>query len=205
MLLARWSVEHTSFDSLVTAATRPGFYFVQVGANDGVRDDDIRVYVERYKWDGVLVEPLVDVFERLKGNYEGVGGALKFVNAAVVEKPGPVDFWRHPTLSVCSGLGVRTRLQSRAAMQKVVVQGVALRSVLSRLAGLAVDLLQIDVEGYDGEVVRMIPDDLPFPRIVRYEHKHLSNEERFSVERFLKERGYTLFWEKSDTCGYREF
>lgn len=36
------------------------FFFVQVGANDGVNDDPLRACVLKYRLSGLLIEPLPD-------------------------------------------------------------------------------------------------------------------------------------------------
>ncbi len=42
------------------------FFFIQVGANDGVLDDPIRALILEYRLAGLLIEPLPDIFEKLK-------------------------------------------------------------------------------------------------------------------------------------------
>jgi hypothetical protein len=48
------------------------FFFVQVGANDGIRDDALRPSVLKHQLSGVLIEPLPDLFAKLQRNYQGV-------------------------------------------------------------------------------------------------------------------------------------
>ncbi len=195
-------MEFTNFRSLIEAYTGPGFFFVQVGANDGVTDDDIRPFVLEHNWRGLLVEPLPDVFERLKRNYEG-RDRLRFANCAITSAMGPVEFWRHPTLPQCSGLGVRTRIQGRAQMQRVEVSGVTFEALFEYYGVDRIDLLQIDTEGYDAEVIRLFPFERTTPLIIRYEHKHLVMDDRHVLEGRLKSLGYQLFWEKHDTVAYQ--
>src|SRR4051812_7423126 len=101
-------MSYTSFHSLLEDYSGRGFYFIQVGANDGITDDDIRVHVVGQQWRGILIEPLPDVFEQLRANYSGFD-RLQFANLAITSATGPVEFWRHPKLPQCSGLGVKTR------------------------------------------------------------------------------------------------
>jgi FkbM family methyltransferase len=194
-------MSYYSFRNLIEDYTGQGFYFVQVGANDGVTDDDIRPYILRHNWRGVLVEPLPDVFERLKKNYAGVE-RLEFANCAITEKLGQIEFWRHPSLPQCSGLGVRTRIQSRAKMERVEVSGVTWHDLLDHYDVDRIDLLQIDTEGYDAEVIRLFPFERMTPLIIRYEHKHLKMADRQELEAFLRQRHYSLFWEEHDTVAY---
>ena len=59
--------------------------FVQIGANDGLRNDPIREFIVRDPWTGVLIEPLPSVFELLKENYAWLAGrrSLAFENPAI--------------------------------------------------------------------------------------------------------------------------
>lgn len=192
---------YDSFRKLIEDYASVGFYFVQIGANDGVTDDDIRPYVLRHSWRGLLVEPLPDVFERLKANYRG-SDRLQFANCAITQSMGPVEFWRHPTLPQCSGLGVKTRLQHRAEMERTEVSGVTFEALLDHYEVERIDLLQIDTEGYDAEMLRLFPFKRITPLIIRYEHKHLKMDDRHAVEGMLRDLGYQLFWEKHDTVAY---
>ncbi len=43
--------------------------FVQIGANDGIRFDGLYRFVTQQPCSGIVVEPLPDMFERLRANY----------------------------------------------------------------------------------------------------------------------------------------
>jgi FkbM family methyltransferase len=185
----------SGFDRVVRGLSSD-FFFLQIGANDGVDGDPIRPYILELGWRGVLVEPLPDVFALLQKNYSGIEG-LRFVNAAVTEESGEVTMWRHPTKSVCSGLRVQTMRQRAVEMERVVVKSIALRELLQSIDKL--DLLQIDVEGYDGEILKMWCWDLFHPRVIQFERKHLSLSERKVVGSVLKREGYRCWQEGSNT------
>ena len=59
---------------LVRARQSPGFFFVNIGANDGVENDPIHPFLEEYGWAGVAVEPDPDVFATLQANYRKFPG-----------------------------------------------------------------------------------------------------------------------------------
>ena len=69
------------------------FYFVQVGANDGVLDDPLRELIYQHHFPGLLIEPLPDLFERLKTNYAGEH-QLVYENVAILDREGPVEIHR---------------------------------------------------------------------------------------------------------------
>jgi hypothetical protein len=52
------------------------------------------------------------------------------------------------------------------------------------------------VEGYDGEIIKMIDFAAVRPAIIKHEHQHLSLSERKDVERILATHGYRLLREK---------
>ena len=43
---------------------------VQIGAMDGLSFDDIRGHLQNYRWNEVLVEPIPDLFEKLKNEID---------------------------------------------------------------------------------------------------------------------------------------
>mmetsp|Transcript_79962 Transcript_79962/g.213973 ORF Transcript_79962/g.213973 Transcript_79962/m.213973 type:complete len:161 (-) Transcript_79962:841-1323(-) len=59
-------------------------FFVEIGANDGKFADPLFEKVNAWKWRGLLVEPLEDVFRLLKQNYAHLPG-LSFENSAIAE------------------------------------------------------------------------------------------------------------------------
>ena len=44
------------------------FFFIQIGANDGLTGDTLNQYIKKFKWTGILVEPVAYVFEMMKIN-----------------------------------------------------------------------------------------------------------------------------------------
>ena len=52
-------------------------HFLEIGAMDGKSFDLLHEMIHRYKWTGVLVEPLPDLFEELKNNYVDCEGNFR--------------------------------------------------------------------------------------------------------------------------------
>jgi hypothetical protein len=79
---------------LAALALRPlGFKFVQIGAHDGVRFDDLFRFVTDHDCTGVVVEPLPDAFERLRANYADYPRILP-VNKAIHATAETVSLFR---------------------------------------------------------------------------------------------------------------
>lgn len=168
------------------------FFFIQVGANDGVKNDTFRSVILEHRLHGLLIEPLPDVFESLKRNYKGQS-QLMFENVAIGKNDGPAAFYRHPRHSVCSGLGIATKMQKRSDMLPVTVKSETFLSLILRLSIRRVDLLIVDTEGFDDMVVTSYPDDvIRLPSAIAYETKHLPRERRGSLARWLADRGYEV-------------
>jgi hypothetical protein len=69
---------------------REGFFFVNIGANDGVASDPLPTLIRKYRARGLFVEPVPYVFERLRRNYSDMPDLI-FENAAVSAVPR--SFW----------------------------------------------------------------------------------------------------------------
>lgn len=66
-------------------------YFCEIGAMDGKRHDDMYKYIQKYNWKGILVEPLRDMFEKLKINYSNKQGLI-FENSAISNRNSKKKF-----------------------------------------------------------------------------------------------------------------
>ena len=63
-------------------------------------------------------------------------------------------------------------------------------------------LLEIGVEGYDLELLKLFDFGRIKPPIVRFEHRHLSPNERDEAVEFLADHGYRMMREEYDTTAY---
>ena len=72
------------------------------------------------------------------------------------------------------------------------------------LAGVDdVDLLHLDVEGYELELLRLFDFARFAPAIVRFEHAHLMRSDWNEAVRLLAGHGYRMLREEYDTTAYR--
>jgi FkbM family methyltransferase len=192
------------------------FFFLQVGAYEGITDDPLHERVREGAWHGILVEPQPSHFRRLMENYAGVEG-LRFINAAVSEQPGLRRMFviHDETGTPIEYLGGLTsfreepvrRFHERMASEypgstigSIEVPSTTFGDVLADASYL--DLLQIDVEGYDLELLKLFDFGRIKPPIVRFEHRHLSANERDEAVELLAEHGYRMMREEYDTTAY---
>jgi FkbM family methyltransferase len=191
--------------------------FIQIGANDGLRNDPAREFIVRDRWNGILIEPLPDVFEQLKDNYCGLKGSnLTFVNAAVAaSKSDPISFWTFnkgflDTLSVEEGLKylrkssfdielvrkLRKRFKSdddfEQALEEIKVPCLTLNYLVEKHLGQGnVDLLVIDAEGHEHAIITSINFDVLNPEAIFFECRHLGQHKQ-AVFEFLVENRYQV-------------
>ena len=193
------------------------FFFVQIGAFDGQAGDPIHDFVTTYGWRGILVEPQKRYFSRLMSTYAGQPN-LTFRNVAIGERretralykikedvPG-LPAWAPQAASfdratVLAHRKLIPRLDELIEIEEV--QCITLDDLLGEAPVQHVDLLQIDVEGYDHEIIRMIDIARFAPSIIRFEHKHLRPADYDGSVRRLVDHGYLVAEEGPDVLAYR--
>ncbi|QDU36108.1 hypothetical protein Mal4_03910 [Maioricimonas rarisocia] len=183
----------------------PGFYFVQVGAHDGRTGDPLFRFVERYHWRGLLLEPQPDVFKALAENYSGET-QLVLENAALAREDGTLPLYTVDGATYLASFDrgrLRDRVRDPARITEIPVDTVCFATLVERHAINRVDILQIDAEGFDFEIIRMaLHSPLPKPRMIRYEHLHLSPADRGACADLLASHGYRMFRDGTDTMAY---
>tara|TARA_B100001093_G_C26623910_1_gene925895 strand:- start:203 stop:886 length:684 start_codon:yes stop_codon:yes gene_type:complete len=194
------------------------FFVVQIGANDGRMADPIYNKVKQYNWSGVFVEPVTYLFERLKQNYKGVNSNLMFENSVISNYTGQIDFYQFPIELEqnkdfpfwANGLGsilepfnspAHNNLKSKNfKMEKKKTPCLKFLDLVKKYNISKIDLLQIDVEGYDGMLLMDIDFTRIKPKFIRYEDKHintafkdgLTNVSSSDVISYLEKNGYEV-------------
>lgn len=195
----------------------PNAVFVQVGSNDGVSADPIRdLILANEDWRGIFIEPLRQPFERLRNNY-GNEGRFIFVNAAVSDTPGMRRMyyvsedartvlgeelpWYSDLLGSFDRQHIVKHFGGRLApyIREEQVKCMALSDILLEYGVERIDLLHIDVEGYDYNVLTQVNYARYSPAVILYEHIHLSSEDRKSAIELLKGYGYGVTEYSQDT------
>jgi len=212
----RWG----QFEKVLSAhAAMEDFFFIEIGANDGKMHDFVFKRVNKQHWRGILVEPVGYYFERLKAHYAG-NDHLILENAAIAEQDGTRVLYRvKEGLSYLpawvNGLGTfrqEVLLKHGWAipdihdcMVKEEVRCLTLASLLDKHAVKKLDLLLIDTEGYDYEIIKQIDFNNMAPKIIVFEHKHLSAEDRADCEELLRKNQYIIARHYTNTLAYLRF
>ena len=190
------------------------FFFVQIGAHDGVHYDPIRPFVEKYHWRGLLVEPQPEVYQRLVANYASEP-QLMFAKAAVAAQNGKATLYTfkkspdlpdHASMLASFNLGalVHNGHGYKGEIEPIIVPALDLNTLLSKHKITQVDLLQIDTEGYDYEIIKLLATASIRPDIIHFESAFLSASGKVECGEFLHSLGYRAVTIGNDTIAYRQ-
>ena len=193
------------------------FTVIQIGANDGITNDPIHKFIKRDKWKGVLLEPQSYVYEHyLKRIYQRNKG-IHTLCAAIGEKDGKMPLYKigfcnmrwatglasfyKPNVEKAFSSGLvqakcsKYNIEIPTQEKRIVTEDVLVispQSLLKENNISSIDLLQIDVEGYDYEVIKIFDVEKSKPRVIIFEHAHLSGSDMESCHEHLKRNNYTL-------------
>jgi FkbM family methyltransferase len=210
------------FDDLVTqldAALGGKLFFLEIGAMDGVHHDALYPHVVAHpEWEGLLVEPLPDMFKKLKATYKDRKN-LKFEQAAIAENAGVALITRIPPTKVnkeCPDWadGISTlrpekhiisqygSLRQHTVQEKIRTMTFAELAEKQKLTQM--DLLQIDTEGYDRIIFDQIWAAGFRPVIIKLEALYMQYMEILELQYMLGQEGYICTLQGEDIIAYRD-
>jgi FkbM family methyltransferase len=188
-------------------------HFLQIGAMDGVKHDDLHHYVNNNDWEGVLVEPLPDMFERLIQNYQD-NPRLKFVCSAIADTDGPAVMHRIPMEKLQDGdvpdwaEGCSTMVTEGyfddllTHMVKETVNGITLKTLYEEY-GDKYDFVQVDTEGFDYNIFLQLQAAGLTADIYKIEIAHITYNKTVWMRWVLDNQGYKTFIDGYDLIAYR--
>lgn len=187
-----------TFDSLANSIK--DCFFVEVGANDGINFDPLYHLIKSNNWAGILVEPDKTTYERLKGNYSKQKNLI-FENCAISDTDGKVELYCGTTDLHYSLSYKHAEWMFDVKPRGVEVESIRLDTLLNKHEVEKVDLLMIDVEGYDFIVLKTFPFSKIKPKIIRLEVVHISAEGNSTgdVINYLTELGYSCYFDEHRT------
>jgi FkbM family methyltransferase len=190
-----------------------GRRFLQIGANDGRREDPLAAFIDKYEWCGVFVEAVPALAEELRRNRPGK--CFEVVNKVLDEVDGTTAFYTLEGDGLpdwAQGLGTLSRdriaeaakdlASYRPVVREQLLSSCSMSSLL-REVGDEFDLVAIDVEGLDYKMLQWLAAAHALPKVVHYEHKCLSREERIASFTLLREDSYCLLVNDCDCTAYR--
>jgi FkbM family methyltransferase len=180
--------------------------FMQIGANDGKRNDPIYKHVLKHNWRGLLVEPDPNLFARLQTNYAGQE-QLKFLNTAVgtgksaefyfidIASAQNAPSWANGLGSLCKEVVLSHQAlwpELPSLLRSRTIETIPPEALFDTFGQSEVDLLLMDVEGYEHDIITNIDFRKRDVAVVYYEHKHLPRNKHEAVLRYLTNHGYRV-------------
>ena len=182
------------------------FLVMVVGAYDGVQNDPVSRFVQGHDCSGIFVEPQPAAFARLRENL-GSNPRFQLVNAAVGEVTSCQELFYVPP-----GVGGFPRWTEQLAsfrrdhivkhegrvpgisdhIRSTTVATTSFEDLLERFNVRAVDVLQVDAEGFDAMLLSWFPFGRLKPGVVHYEIEHMSAKELAATRARLASFGYRV-------------
>ncbi|CAN5493129.1 hypothetical protein BH11PLA2_BH11PLA2_22540 [soil metagenome] len=204
---------HLSIESALNgfAARNGDIFFLQIGSHDGVTRDPIRRLAERNGWEGVCVEPIAEIYDRLVQNSRYL--PIRCINAAVGPRSEPAKMARlrssHGPLPMyydqLASLNPEVVLSHAIAIPQVdslmveeQVDCVTVADLEAKCNLQHVDLLHIDAEGMDVQILKDIPLDRWQTEVVIFEHTHCEIQEVEDVISHLRSKGFAVYVDGDD-------
>lgn len=189
------------------------FFFVQVGANDGVKFDNLYEFVTSRRCSGIVIEPISFYFKKLKDNYQKYPDIKPIRIAIHKDKKKANLYYVDPTKlkllpEYAEGIGsfdIKHHEKSNisdSCMISEKVECVNLMDLIKKYNISNINLLQIDAEGYDAEIIKMINFDIIRPTIIKYEHANLDAKEQHQLIKILESNKYVIFESGLDSIAF---
>jgi FkbM family methyltransferase len=189
-----------------------GLSFCQIGANDGKSNDYLYDLVTRYKWRGVLFEPIPTSFTLLQANYqrhgdyelrnEAVGTSNGKVSMFYVAQDAGLPEWTSQIASFS-----KSHVCSHARFCPEIVDNIKMMSVsmtdINSVLRDDYDVLMIDAEGMDYQLLLHAEIDR-LPRFVAFETTHMSESEWLEIRSKFTRANFDVWWFGTDAVAFRQ-
>lgn len=186
------------------------FTFIQIGANDGVSFDFLYDFVVKRKSEGVVIEPIKSYYDELVINYSNFPNIIK-VNKAVHPSEKSIEInrissdvidnypnWVKGIASLDENHHEKLGIE-KIHMIKEVVEADNLMNIINKhYKSKNLNYFQIDTEGFDYEVLKMLDFNMLKPDIIKYEISHMSKDKNLNLMSLLKKYNYFIIEESED-------
>ena len=179
--------------------TKKNGFFVEVGANDGLRASNTALLEYRHNWSGILVEPIPHKFQELTQNRSKTNFFTCVACVSPAYSPNSVELIYSDTMTIALGLESDISHPEEHALTgltfiprersfRFYAKAETLQSILNRANAPAfIDFMSVDVEGAEIEVLKGID-------FAKHQFGAILVESREVkiIESFLKGYGYEL-------------
>lgn len=185
---------------------------LQIGANDGRKDDWLKQFVSWAESSAVLVEPLPGPFTKLQALYKESKN-VRCVNAALDSSTGEATIHHAHFEGECpaqftllASFEKRVINKHRSAInaaggsiRELRVPTVTASWLLDHFPNSGPEIIGIDTEGFDAIAVNLLLDAGAAPIMLVYEHCHTRGVDDERCRARLRESGYLLARINRDT------
>jgi len=200
------------------AKNKASLTILQIGANDGLINDPLADLIFKFNVHAILIEPQPAVFHQFLQPLHQKNKNIQLINAAIALQNGTQALYtisfsnkRWATglasfekqsleKSISSGYVERAAKKFNDPLPKdpttwiktIDIQTLNFKTLFNNYHLQHIDVFQIDVEGYDLEILKMFPFELIKPSLIGFETDHISADDLLNTRRKLEQLGYEL-------------
>ena len=180
-------------------------YLIQIGANDGLRFDNLNQYIKFHKTKSLLVEPIKQNFEDLKDNYKGYPNII-FENLAIAVNDEISYLYKVNPLKLKNYIGDhyigitsfdKNHLIKHGVKKKDIIKeevnSISINNLIIKHNINKFDLLFVDAEGYDADIVSDFLNSSLMRPVIILEYLHIPNKKFKDLANQLAEKRYVYF------------
>tara|TARA_B100000941_G_scaffold240726_1_gene184146 strand:- start:1354 stop:2097 length:744 start_codon:yes stop_codon:yes gene_type:complete len=189
---------------------------IQIGANDGKRFDHISEFIKnKDELEAILVEPVKKYFEQLKENYKDLKN-IKFENSAI-SKNNEINFlycvkdkFLENYQDHIKGINSHEMKHllnhnvKESHIEKIKVETLTFSNLIKKYDLTEIDLIYIDVEGYDDKIVLDFLDNSKLRPILIFEYIHIKNTSFEILIKKLIDENYRILKVDENVICYNE-
>jgi len=205
-------------------------FVLQVGANDGINHDPIHKFIKRDKWAGTLIEPQKYVYDNFLKKLHEKSKVINTLNAALGEKDGQMPIYKLSFTNDRWATGLSTFIKKEISdkvddgsieylakkngnilpknkadyIAEEQIQVISPASLRTKFNIENIDILMVDVEGFDYEVIKMLIDADFTPEAMIFEHSHFSEQTLINCKNLLESNHYKYKMINANTLAVKE-
>lgn len=177
---------------------------LQIGANDGQRFDLLNKFIKKKKIKSLLIEPIKENFLELERNYMNYQN-VTLLNMAISDKQDEKyeifkvnkEFYNNydEHIKGVNSFDINHLLKHGVKSKHIVkekVDSISIKEIFTNYLE-NVDLIYIDVEGYDGNIVLDFFKNVNLRPYIIFEYIHIKNYIFENVLKILNENNYIFF------------
>ena len=174
-----------------------------IGSHDGRSGEWVQAYSQDLIGDCLIVEPNITPFLLLTYNYKN-DSKFTFKNCVISDSDDYVDFYTNDSGDSESSSLIESNYlkHENDGFKKIKVKSYNPNTLLQSDIP---DYIHIDAEGYDGNIIMLLNDEiLGKVKFIVWEHIHLTDETKVLVDARLTKFGFTIeAGQRFNTCAYK--